>query len=65
MAELVGKDFIYTRASLRYVLVGSPCMGNVLELEVGCVGTYEQTFEILEGYPTLCACCFTVYGQRA
>ena len=36
VAELMGKDFIYTRAFLRCVLAGSLCKDNVLELEAGC-----------------------------
>ena len=36
MAELIGKDFIYSRVLLRCVLAASLCTDNVLELEAGC-----------------------------
>ena len=36
MAELTGKDFIYSRVLLRCALVGAMCADNVLELEGGC-----------------------------
>ena len=36
VAELIGKDFIYTRVLLRCVLVGLMSTDNVVELEAGC-----------------------------
>ena len=36
MAELMGKDFIYTRILLRRVLVASLCTIKLVELESGC-----------------------------
>ena len=46
MAELMGKDLIYTRFILHRALAGSLCTVNALEIEAGCGRTHRGGFDI-------------------
>ena len=46
MADLMGKDFIYTRVLLRCVLVAPLCTIELLELKTGCGRTHGEGFHI-------------------
>ena len=56
MAELMGKDFIYTGVFLRRVLVASLCTFKLVELELGCGRTHGEGLHIHQGSLTLCTC---------
>ena len=46
VAELMGKDFIYTRVILRRVLVASLCTIKLADLESGCGRAHGEGLHI-------------------